>query len=94
MDPDIRYLLSLSAIRQRASIVGDAAKAGNLTHFDLNLKRLDDVADFVASVIQVCSVVEHCSTLSKMSANYHHSVIMGRIITRRFLRMVVGNISK
>ena len=53
MDADLRYLLSLGAIRQRAKIVGDAAQAGTLNHFDLNGKRLDDVADFVTSVIQV-----------------------------------------
>lgn len=53
MDSDLKYLLSLHAIRERANIVGDAAQAGKLNHFDLNGERMDDVADFVISVIQV-----------------------------------------
>ncbi|OTB08960.1 hypothetical protein M426DRAFT_316251 [Hypoxylon sp. CI-4A] len=52
MDPQVKYLLSLGAIRDRAKIVGDAAKAGNLSHFDLHAEKLDDVADFVTSVIK------------------------------------------
>jgi hypothetical protein len=34
MDPKVIYLLSLRAIRERAKIVGDAAQAGKLNHFD------------------------------------------------------------
>ena len=56
MDNEIKYLLSLAAIREKAKIVWEAAQAGNLTHFDLHEDRLDDVADFVTSVIQVCSL--------------------------------------
>ncbi|KAI1140552.1 DUF1688 domain-containing protein [Hypoxylon sp. FL0543] len=52
MDPQVKYLLSLQAIRERAKIVGEAAKSGNLSHFDLHEDRLDDVADFVTSVIK------------------------------------------
>ena len=53
MDPQVTYLLSLGAIRERAKIVGEAAKAGKLSHFDVHEDRLDDVADFVTSVINV-----------------------------------------
>ncbi|KAI0885503.1 DUF1688 domain-containing protein [Annulohypoxylon maeteangense] len=52
MDSQVKYLLSLQAIRDRAKIVGEVAKAGNLTHFDLHEDKLDDVADFVTSVIK------------------------------------------
>ncbi|KAI0833108.1 DUF1688 domain-containing protein [Hypoxylon sp. FL0890] len=52
MDSQVKYLLSLRAIRERAKIVGEAAKSGNLSHFDLHEDRLDDVADFVTSVIK------------------------------------------
>ncbi|KAF2796795.1 DUF1688-domain-containing protein [Melanomma pulvis-pyrius CBS 109.77] len=48
----IDYLLSLRAIRERAKIVGDAAQAGKLHHFDYHEHRMDDVADFVTSVIK------------------------------------------
>ncbi|OJD20871.1 hypothetical protein ACJ73_07792 [Blastomyces percursus] len=52
MDPEIKYLLSLRAIRERAKIVEDAARAGKLNHFDLHADRMDAVADFVSSVIK------------------------------------------
>jgi hypothetical protein len=53
MDPKVKYLLSLRAIRDRANVVGEIAKAGNLAHFQLHEDKLDDVVDFVASVIKV-----------------------------------------
>lgn len=53
MDDQVKYLLSLRAVRERASIVADVAKSGKLNHFDLHEDRLDDVAEFVVSVIKV-----------------------------------------
>jgi hypothetical protein len=53
MDSKVKYLLSLIAIRERAKIVGDAAQAGKLSHFDLHEARMGDTADFVTSVIKV-----------------------------------------
>jgi hypothetical protein len=53
MDPNVKYLLSLRAIRDRANVVREIAEAGNLAHFDLREDKLDDVVDFVASVIKV-----------------------------------------
>ncbi|KAK3357087.1 hypothetical protein B0T25DRAFT_589467 [Lasiosphaeria hispida] len=52
MDPNVKYLLSLRAIRDRANVVGEIAKAGNLAHFELREDKLDDVVNFVASVIK------------------------------------------
>ncbi|KAL1864104.1 hypothetical protein Daus18300_007884 [Diaporthe australafricana] len=52
MDPHVKYLLSLRAIRERAQIVWQAAEAGELAHFDLHKDKLGDVADFVISVIK------------------------------------------
>ncbi|KAI0892219.1 DUF1688 domain-containing protein [Annulohypoxylon nitens] len=52
MDSQVKYLLSLQSIRDRAKVVGEAAKAGNLSHFDLHEDKLDDVADFVTGVIK------------------------------------------
>jgi hypothetical protein len=54
MDSGIKYLLSLGAVRDRARLVGEAAAAGKLSHFDVHEERLNDVADFVVSVIKVC----------------------------------------
>ncbi|RYP27263.1 hypothetical protein DL768_011249 [Monosporascus sp. mg162] len=49
---NVKYLLSLGAIRERAKIVGDFAKSGGLSHFDVYEDRLDDVVDFVTSIIK------------------------------------------
>jgi hypothetical protein len=54
MDSDVKYLLSLNAVRDRAKLVGEAAATGKLSHFDVHEERLNDVADFVVSVIKVC----------------------------------------
>jgi hypothetical protein len=53
MDTEIRYLLSLGSIRDRANLVGKAAEAGKLNHFDVDKDRLGSAAEFVTSVIQV-----------------------------------------
>jgi hypothetical protein len=53
MDPNVKYLLSLQAVRERAQVVWQAAQAGDLSHFDLHKDKLSDVADFVISVIKV-----------------------------------------
>jgi len=55
MDPKITYLLSLGAVRDRAKLVGEAAQAGKLSHFDVHADRLGDAADLVTSVIKVRS---------------------------------------
>lgn len=53
MDPQVKYLLSLQAIRERAKIVWDAAQAGKSSHFDVHAHKLNDVANYVTSVIKV-----------------------------------------
>jgi len=53
MSSQVRYLLSLSAIRERATSVWGIAQAGQLNHFTLHEDKLDDVADYVTSVIKV-----------------------------------------
>ena len=53
MDDKVKYLLSLRAVRERAKIVGEAAEAGKLTHFDVHEDKLGEAADFVTSVIKV-----------------------------------------
>lgn len=56
MDDKVKYLLSLGAIRDRAKIVGEAARAGKLSNFDVHEERMDDVADFVTRIIKVSSI--------------------------------------
>ncbi|KAI1646096.1 DUF1688 domain-containing protein [Daldinia loculata] len=52
MDSQVKYLLSLRAIRERAKIVGNIAKSGGLNHFNLHEDRLGDVVEFVTSIIK------------------------------------------
>jgi hypothetical protein len=56
MNSDVKYLLSLRAIRERAQLVWRAAEAGELAHFNVHRDKLEDVADFVVSVIKVLSL--------------------------------------
>jgi hypothetical protein len=53
MDPTVKHLLSLDAIRERTNLLSSLAEGGKLTHFDLHEKKLDAVADFVTGVIEV-----------------------------------------
>ncbi|KAI4751999.1 DUF1688-domain-containing protein [Aureobasidium sp. EXF-3400] len=51
MTPDIEYLLSLEAVRERAQIVFAAAKRDELSHFTYHASKLPEAAAFVTSVI-------------------------------------------
>ena len=71
MDPRVKHLLSLGAVRERAKIVGEAAQAGKLSYFDVHEDRLSEVADFVTSVIKVSQrepTVAETPTLSTPSS--------------------------
>ncbi|KAH8693211.1 hypothetical protein BGW36DRAFT_302345 [Talaromyces proteolyticus] len=51
-NPDIAYLLSLEAVRERAKTVLRAAEAGSLNNFDYHKNRMPEAADFVVGIIQ------------------------------------------
>lgn len=53
MDSDRDYLLSLRAVRIHANKVFEAAKRGELKHFDYDESRMSEVADYVSKVIDV-----------------------------------------
>ncbi len=53
MDPQVSYLLSLQAVRERAAIVYDAANHDLLSNFDFHPERLDATATFVSDIIEV-----------------------------------------
>jgi hypothetical protein len=65
MDPEVKYLLSLGAVRDRAKLVGEAAQAGKLTNFDVHEDKLGGVAEYVTSVIKVCHLCHMSSNQSK-----------------------------
>lgn len=60
MDAEIKYLLSLGSIRDRAKSVGEAAQAGMLSHFDVDENKLGSAAEFVTSVIKVSHYAKFC----------------------------------
>lgn len=53
MTPDIEYLLSLEAVRERSRIVFEAAKKDELSHFTYHASKLSEAAAYVTSVINV-----------------------------------------
>ena len=53
MGSSVQYLLSLAAIRERAAIVGKAAKEGHLNNFDVDESKLQTVAEYVTETIKV-----------------------------------------
>jgi hypothetical protein len=56
MTPNIEYLLSLEAVRERAQVVFAAAKRDELSHFTYHADKLPEAAAFVTSVINVSFV--------------------------------------
>jgi hypothetical protein len=54
MTPEVAYLFSLDAVRERSSIVYNAAKEHRLNNFDFHEDKLNDVADYVTKIIEVC----------------------------------------
>jgi len=59
MTPDIEYLLSLEAVRERSRIVFEAAKKDELSHFTYHASKLPEAAAYVTSVINVsCPIFE------------------------------------
>jgi len=53
MTPDIEYLLSLEAVRERSQKVFVAAKKDELSHFTYHASKLPEAAAYVTSVINV-----------------------------------------
>ena len=53
MGSEVQYLLSLQAVRERSELVWQAARSGDLSHFDFHEDRLGEAADFVVGVIKV-----------------------------------------
>ncbi|KAH8593392.1 DUF1688 domain-containing protein [Bisporella sp. PMI_857] len=52
MTPEVAYLFSLDAVRERSSIVYNAAKEHRLNNFDFHEDKLNDVADYVTKIIE------------------------------------------
>lgn len=53
LDP-AAYLRSIHAVRERSRIVLTKAKNNRLNHFDVDMSKFRDTADYVVSIIKVC----------------------------------------
>lgn len=89
----MKYLLSLSAVRERSKIVGEAAEAGKLSHFDVHEEQLAEAADFVTSVIKVGRKI-HSLQCTVIADGTSISAITVQTSSTPFPRMADGNTLK
>lgn len=47
------YLRSLGAVRERSKIIMDKAQKNQLTHFDVDMAKMEEIVSFVSSLIKV-----------------------------------------
>jgi hypothetical protein len=47
------YLRSIHAVRERSRLVLEEAKVNALNHFDVDLSKFKDTADYVVAIIKV-----------------------------------------
>lgn len=65
-----QYLRSIYAVRDRSKIVLEKAKKNQLNHFDVDLSRFQDTADYVVSIIKVqdqCFTVQRSITHNSLA---------------------------
>lgn len=48
------YLRSIHAVRARSRLVLEEARVNTLNHFDVDMSKFKDTADYVISIIKVC----------------------------------------
>jgi len=48
-----QYLRSIYAVRERSRVVLDMAKVDKLNHFDVDMSKFQDTADYVVAIIKV-----------------------------------------
>lgn len=56
-DPNIdpaAYLRSIYAVRERSKLVLEKAKRNQLQHFNVDMSKFSDTAQYVVSIIKVC----------------------------------------
>ena len=51
------YLRSIHAVRERTRLVLDEAKVNALDHFDVDMSKFKDTADYVIAIIKVCQSI-------------------------------------
>ena len=82
------YLRSIHAVRERSRLVLEEAKVNALNHFDVDLSKFKDTADYVVSIIKVRPSHQLTSTeLTTLSETLQATMLQYR-------RMAVGNTLK
>lgn len=86
------YLRSIHAVRQRTKLVLDEAKCNGLHHFDVDMSKFKDTADYVVSIIRVsdgtrCRLRDEDGTLTVVSG-----ILL--VITHPSHLTAAGNISR
>jgi hypothetical protein len=64
------YLRSIHAVRERSRLVLDEAKVNALNHFDVDMTKFKDTADYVVSIIKVCSTPQSAFTRALKSDDF------------------------
>lgn len=84
-----QYLRSIYAVRERSRIVLDKAKVDKLNHFDVDLEKFQDTADYVVSIIKVSK----CAGLLA-SMLMHNASVTSHQTSARSHHMADGSISR
>lgn len=90
-DPEVKpaeYLRSIYAVRERTKIVHEKAKSNKLSHFDVDMSKLQDTVDYVVSIIKVSSGQSHLPPLLTVPSE----ILLGNMI--QYHRTGDGSISK
>lgn len=88
-DP-VGYLKSLHAVRERTKHVLERAKKDQLTNFNVDMSKFQDVVEYVVSIIKVYYQISHscsCTDFYFYRETFHQNI-------QRFLLMVDGNTLK
>ena len=68
------YLRSIHAVRDRTRLVLDEAKVNALSHFEVDMSKFKDTADYVVSIIKVrlalCYLMSETRSLTILSARF------------------------
>lgn len=63
IDTEIKYILSLQAVRERAQRVFQLAEANQINHFEYHEDRFDAAVQYVANIIKVYTLQAFLATM-------------------------------
>jgi len=91
------YLRSIYAVRERSRVVLEKAKSNRLQHFDVDLTKFQDTADYVVSMIKVSKNSTRRSCASSVVNLYYMLIPFSEIFKEsitQFLLMADGSTLK